>query len=98
AGRIILPNKTQTILIVDPDAELAAPVTAQSFKSIARQLPQLEQARRGIQYLEALESLPRKSMKLPHEFAIGERFRAFVTVALDHFGLLSLLTQYVKRH
>ena len=49
---LFCPAKAHTALVVDADAVLARPVTAQGFQPVGRRQPQVIQRRRGKQTLQ----------------------------------------------
>ncbi len=85
AGGVLGPVEANPPLHVDADAELAAPVALQGFKTIAGQSPQVLDAGGGVQNFKALPRLPVESLKLPDERAVGKGFGSFVTVAQNSY-------------
>ena len=69
ARRITGPLKTETPLVIDPDAELAFPVAGQRFKAIAAQNPQIIQGGRRIKNGQSFSGLIGEALKPLDEFA-----------------------------
>jgi hypothetical protein len=63
------PDKTDAVLIVDANAVLAFPVTAQSFQPVAWRHGQILQRQRGIQNIQFLHRLPVQISRQPFAFA-----------------------------
>jgi len=54
----IAPHKANSILIVDSDAVLAFPASAELFQPVPRGYAQILQCQRGVEDVELLQSLP----------------------------------------
>ena len=91
------PFEADAPLLVDANRILPGPVSPKRFEAIARQRRQVAERRGGIQYVEAFPALSREALERPHEIAVGELFRASVSIAQDHRQSLGMLTIYVNR-
>jgi hypothetical protein len=76
----VLPNEADAVLVVDPDAVLTTPVSAQSLQVVAWKRPQVLESVRRVQHHElalrdasdAPESARRKALKQGLRLSIPE--------------------------
>jgi len=79
------PAKTDSPLLVDPNAVLAGPVSLELLQAVARRQSQVIEYRRCVQHKELTErDLLYVRTQLPHGAALEQTLGVAVTEALDH--------------
>jgi hypothetical protein len=79
----VVPNKTDPILVVDPDAMLSDPITFQRLKPITGQ-GEISQCPRVVDRPQLPACHTGDVLKLADRFTTKDRLRLFVAKTLDH--------------
>lgn len=77
-GIAAFPSETDSILVIDPDAELPIPVAFQGLQSVARRGSQVVQLDRGLEIIQFALNLSFNVPPSLYTSALGELFRVFV--------------------
>ena len=88
---IVMPCKTDTPLVIDPDAKLSLAVTAEGFEPVAGQEPQCFDGVGGIKDAQSLLRLSAKGLKNAGTFPFVQLFGFFVLEAFDHKTIIPLV-------
>jgi hypothetical protein len=91
---VFLPDETDAVLIIDPDAMLAGSIVGQAFRAVSRRNPQVVQVFGSFQHVQFANSNfcdcgPSSALSLYDQI-----FRRGIPDALDH---IPSVTRYVIR-
>jgi len=78
------PFEAYAPLLIDTDGELTSPVTSQRLKSVAGQIPQCAERRRGVQNSKPPLGLLIEPLERPDKCSLSKSLGALVPVAQDH--------------
>jgi hypothetical protein len=95
-GTVVMPDKTDAPLVVDPDAVLPKALTLEGLELIAWWNPQTRQFGRGMQLQEFA---PCQALDVPepgHGLAVEKHFRVSTSERTDHASIVFRQTESVK--
>jgi hypothetical protein len=81
---VIAPNKAYTVLVVDPYAVPALPVSSEGLKPVAGRISEIIHSLGGIQHFELSASSPFYFTEALHGLTVEKALTILVSKGLDH--------------
>jgi len=92
-----LPFEAYPPLVINPYAELPAPISLQNLKTVARQHSQIANRDRRLQAIQFQAGRPFDAGERLHSTTQREVSSPLIAVAEDHISSVRIIMRYVKR-